>query len=110
MANFIFIFFLSRELKLSTIDDLSSFYNHSFFTKLSTILFFFNLIGVPLTPGFFVKVNIFSLLILNNVNISAVVGYVLINFIFFYFYIRSIFKIIRNNSNKKINLNSKLVF
>ena len=59
-----------------------------FILKVASVLFISNLAGLPMLPGFFVKLNLFILL-LSSTNLVISSLFVVLNFIIFFFYIKA---------------------
>lgn len=108
--NLLLLLLLSYKFNLHKIENFSIFYNN-FKNKLMVNFFFFNLMGVPLTPGFFFKLQLLVFLFKKTNSILLSVIIVTINFIFFYFYVSNIKKISKKSYTKNISLgNSTLIF
>ena len=58
ILNMSLLYSITLVFNLGTLEKFATIYNDKK-NKIMVNLFFFNLIGVPLTPGFFIKVQLF---------------------------------------------------
>jgi NADH:ubiquinone oxidoreductase subunit 2 (subunit N) len=83
----IMFYLLISESQL-TLQSLHTPNKSNYLTKMAVLFFLINLAGLPPLPGFFIKLNLF-LIFLNYTNIISAIFFVVLNFIVFFFYIKS---------------------